>query len=134
MADAVNVLPWSVDLDSQTAGTGAGVMFELWVIHATYTLHLSSTVSDGLLPPKLAAWSGCAALEPAGAAGGGGVPGSVVVVLRASARFWGWAHAGAETSTESENVLPPSVETATCGSRGCRLGATDVRNSDRQAT
>src|SRR6478672_12915891 len=97
MAEGTNVLPWSVDFDSHTAGSGAGVMFELWVIQATYTLPLSSTVSDGLLPPKLAAWSGWAAFEPAGAAVVGGVPGSVVVVLSASARDAGFSHAGAAT-------------------------------------
>ena len=35
MAEAVKVLPPSVDFDSHTAGSGAGVMLELWVIQAT---------------------------------------------------------------------------------------------------
>ena len=35
IAEAAKVLPPSVDFDSQMAGTGAGVMLELWVTQAT---------------------------------------------------------------------------------------------------
>ena len=63
-----------------------------------------------------------------------GVPGTVVVVLSASARVPASAHAGAGTLTAGEKVLAPSVDTATWGALGCRLGATEVRYSERQAT
>src|SRR3954447_21630571 len=89
----------------------------------------------GFEPPKLAAWSGWAALDPAG----GGVAGvepadGAGADLMAAARSRGDWNAAAARFTAGENVRAPSVDTATIGAIGASFGASSPAGSYRQPT
>src|SRR3954469_17456846 len=88
--EAVQVLPLSVVLDTNSPPSAPGVMLALVLNHRTYALPLLSTVTAGLRPPRLAAWSGWAARLPA--AGGAAVvvvtPGARVVAVGEVIAFW----------------------------------------------
>ena len=93
---------------------------------AAYTVPSSSTARPGLLPPKLAAWFGVAAREPAGTVVVvAGVPVGAVVVVAPMA--WLRSPPSAKVSptaeTGSAKVLPPSVDTETIGWGGAELPA-----------
>src|SRR4051812_4350039 len=132
MARALDhVLPPSVDLDRASPPGGAGVMFAVPVGHITYAVPLASTRATIPLrvpaEPKLAAWFGVAALEPAGAAVVVVVgPGAAVVVVTAASAWsrmaWG-SKTLSERLTASPKVRPPSWETATIGMAGTAFGA-----------
>src|SRR5579885_3029563 len=97
---------------------------------------LASTVTVGFDPPKLAAWLGCAFLDP-----GGAVvvvaPGATVVVgalFRASARRLSCWKAAAARLTAGPKVLAPSVETAIMGRIGASLGESRPTGLSRHPT
>src|SRR5947209_2617651 len=124
----VHVLPWSDDLATNRPVMGLGVMLAVPDCQYTYTLPLLSVVIVGPPLPKLAAWLGWAARDPAA-----GVvvvvvvaPGTVVVgataemalVRRASS-----AHAESLTTTGGPKLRPPLVDVATATLPGLALGA-----------